>query len=416
MKNIRLHIIKIGICMSKVFLNIIYFFLKCFPCRNKISLLSRQSNRPSIDFELIETEILNRNDKVKVKILCKKLEDSLIERIKYCFYILKCMYHIATSKVCILDGYSIPISILKHKKKLEIIQIWHASGAIKKFGLQSLNKKAGRNQDIAKIMNMHRNYSHVMAPSIETAEFYKEAFGIEESGIFINGLPRLDYLLDEDLKENVIEKFHNEYPQNKNKKTILYVPTFRKNVDNTEFIQKLIKSINLSKYNLIIKLHPLDNSNIEEEYTVNKKYSTYDLLKISDYIITDYSAVAFEASILNKPLYFYVYDIDKYDETSGLNINLFEEINNSTSTNAKEIIKAIENDEYDSEELEKFRTKYMGTNYFNNTSKLVDFIFKYLNGDEKNEEDKKENQEKNKENEKKIKENINEKSKTKLNI
>ena len=412
MKNIRLHIIKIGICMSKVFLNIIYFFLKCFPCRNKISLLSRQSNRPSIDFELIETEILNRNDKVKVKILCKKLEDSLIERIKYCFYILKCMYHIATSKVCILDGYSIPISILKHKKKLEIIQIWHASGAIKKFGLQSLNKKAGRNQDIAKIMNMHRNYSHVMAPSIETAEFYKEAFGIEENRIFINGLPRLDYLLDEDIKE----KFYNEYPQNKNKKTILYVPTFRKNVDNTEFIQKLIKSINLSKYNLIIKLHPLDNSNIEEEYTVNKKYSTYDLLKISDYIITDYSAVAFEASILNKPLYFYVYDIDKYDETSGLNINLFEEINNSTSTNAKEIIKAIENDEYDSEELEKFRTKYMGTNYFNNTSKLVDFIFKYLNGDEKNEEDKKENQEKNKENEKKIKENINEKSKTKLNI
>ena len=48
------------------------------------------------------------------------------------------MYYLATSKVCVLDGYCIPASILKHKKKLKIIQIWHASGAIKKFGYQIL--------------------------------------------------------------------------------------------------------------------------------------------------------------------------------------------------------------------------------------------------------------------------------------
>ena len=136
---------------------------------------------------------------------------------------------------------------------------------------------------------MHKNYNFVVAPSNATAEFYKEAFGIEENRIFINGLPRLDYLIDENLKENKIERFYEEYPEYKNKKTILYVPTFRKGTDNTEYIKKLINSINISKYNLIIKLHPLDNSKIAEEYKVNKKYSTYDLLKISDYIITDYS-------------------------------------------------------------------------------------------------------------------------------
>lgn len=401
MKKLRKQIIRIGICISKVFLNIIYFFLKCIKSKDKVVLLSRQSNKPSIDFEFIEKEILKRNDKIQVKVLCKTLNDGLIDRIKYCFYILKCMYYISTAKVCIVDGYSIPISILKHKKKLEIIQIWHASGAIKKFGLQSLNKKEGRGSSIAKVMDMHKNYSHVMAPSSATAKFYEEAFGIDESKIFINGLPRLDYLLDENLKENKIENFYKEYPQYKDKKTILYVPTFRKDVDNTVYIEKLINSINFSIYNLIIKLHPLDNSKIAEEYKVNKKYSTYDLLKISDYIITDYSAVAFEASILNKPLYFYVYDIDRYGKTRGLNINLFEEINKAASTNAKEIIKVIENDEYDFEELEEFKIKYMGTNYYNNTCKLVDFIFKYLSKDVIYEESK---------------ENVNETSKEELNI
>lgn len=388
MKKIRVHIIRIGIYISKVFLNIIYFFLKWFSTKNKVVLLSRQSNKQNIDFELIEKEIIKRNNKVRVKVLCKTLGENLIERIKYCFYILKCMYHIATSKVCILDGYSIPISILKHKKSLEIIQIWHASGAIKKFGLQSLNKKDGRGKKIAKLMNMHKNYSHVMAPSIATGEFYEEAFGIEKNKIFVNGLPRLDYLLNKELTNNKKEEFYEEYPKCKGKKIILYVPTFRKDTDNTENIQKLINSINFLKYNLIIKLHPLDKSKDIKEYTVNKKYSTYDLLKIADYIITDYSAVAFETSILNKPLYFYVYDIEEYKKMRGLNVDLFKEINSATSTNAKEIIKAIENNEYNFEELKDFRDKYIGIDYYNNTKKIVDFVFKYLNKGVNNEEDK----------------------------
>ena len=57
---------------------------------------------------------------------------------------------------------------------------------------------------------------------------------------------------------------------------------------------------------------------------VDKKYNTFDLLRIADYIITDYSAVAFEASILNKPIYFYVYDIEDYKKTRGLNIDLLD--------------------------------------------------------------------------------------------
>ena len=80
----------------------------------------------------------------------------------------------------------------------------------------------------------------------------------------------------------------------------------------------------------------------------------------------------------NKLLYFYVYDIEEYKKIRGLNVDLFKEINSATSTNAKEIIKTIENNEYNFEELETFRDKYIGKNYYNNTKKLVDFVFKYL--------------------------------------
>lgn len=387
MKKLRTQIIRIGISIAKGFLNIIYFFVKMSPTKNKVVMLSRQSNKPSIDFDLIQKEILARTNEVEIKVLCKILKNNIKERINYCFYILKCMYHIATAKVCILDSYSIPISILKHKKELEIIQIWHASGAIKKFGHQSLNKKEGRGIGIAKIMNMHKNYSHVMAPSKITGKFYSEAFQADKDKIFVNGLPRIDYLLDKELGKEKIESFYKEYPKFKNKETILYVPTFRKDKDCTNIIKELINNINFEKYNLIVKLHPLDKSSEVDEYIVNKKYNTFDLLKIVDYIITDYSAVAFEASVLNKPLYFYVYDINEYKKTRGLNVNLLKEMNNSASTNIKEIIELIENNKYDYQELEEFKNKYMECET-NNTKKLVDFIFKYLDKDVENEENK----------------------------
>lgn len=390
MKKLRTQVIRIGICIGKAFLNVIYFFVKMCPTKNKVVMLSRQSNKKSVDFELIEKEILNRTDNVEVKILCKVLKKDIKERINYCFYILKCMYHIATSRVCILDGYSIPISILNHKKDLEIIQIWHASGAIKKFGYQSLNKKEGRGTEIARIMNMHKNYKHVMAPSKVTASFYEEAFDVERDKIFINGLPRLDYILDENLTKSKIKEFYKEYPKFKdgNKKNILYAPTFRKNSDNINGMEHLKNSINKSKYNLIIKAHPLDKNKIEDEYLINKKYNTYDLLKIADYVITDYSAVAFEASILNKPLYFYVYDIHEYEKARGLNVDLYQEMNSSTNTDIKEIIDLIEDNKYDYNQLEEFRNKYIENNSNNNTDKLVDFIFKYLDKDVDNEKTK----------------------------
>lgn len=397
MKKLYTNIIRLGICLGKLILNLIYFFLKLFPSKNKIVMLSRQSNSVNIDFKYINEEIKKRNSNVEVKILCKIIRKGNIERFKYCFYILKCMYHIATSKVCILDGYSIPISILKHKPDLEVIQIWHASGAIKKFGYQTLNKKEGRGTIIAKIMEMHKNYNHVLAPSKATAKFYEKAFGVKKENLIINGLPRLDYILS---NNNKIQNFYKDYPNYYNKKTILYVPTFRKSSDDIGVIKELEENINFSKYNLIVKLHPLDKRNCSK-YEVNKKYTSYDLLKIADYIITDYSAVAFEASILNKPIYFYLYDIDTYKKSRGLNINLFKEMSNCTSKNMKFIIDSIENNTYDFKQLNKFRLKYMGNDYFNNTEKLVNFIFSFLDGDIKNG---------------KIKNNINEHSKEKLNV
>ena len=156
-----LYIVKLG-------MSFIYFFIKIFPIqKNKVTLLSRQSNEVNVDFDMLLDE-LRKQENIKIVVLCKKIPKKLGKRIGYCFYIIKCLYHIATSKVCVVDGYSIPISSLKHKKQLVIIQIWHAMGAIKQFGKQVLDKQEGSKTIIANIMKMHENYTYVMCTSNAT--------------------------------------------------------------------------------------------------------------------------------------------------------------------------------------------------------------------------------------------------------
>ena len=363
---------KLVIKVAIIVLNIIYLPFKCLKTQHKITYISRQSNTPSIDFKLLNEKMKSVDKNVKQVILTKKIGKSIIRKMNYAFHIFVQMYHIATSKVVVVDTYIIPISVLKHKKELKVIQIWHALGAIKKFGYQVIGKKEGSSQVVANAMKMHRNYDVITCASSVTAKFFSEAFNTDISKIKVLGMPRVDYILKNNRNEEIIRC----NPNYTGKKTILYIPTFRKN--GSIDIGPLVENVDKSKYNLIIKLHPLDNMIVLQEYLVQGEFSTYDLMQFSDYIITDYSATAIEASILQKPLFLYVYDIDEYVETRGLNVNLTQELDSSTYKDIKDILNAIQTDSYDYGKLRKFRDKYVETHTQNNTENICMLIKKYL--------------------------------------
>lgn len=373
---------RVIITIGKLFLNLIYCIMKVMPIKNQIIFISMQSDYPSLDFKLLKDEIETRDSNIKLVFLCKKMESALSKKtdyIKYVFnmigYVLKAMYYLATSKVCITESYCVPISILKHKKNLKIVQIWHSSGAVKKFGYQSLDTEEGKTSNIAKLMCMHKNYDYVIAPSEITKHIFSEAFNIEEEKIEKLGLPRLEYITSK--KYDKSEEFYNNYPELINKKVILYVPTFRKgkNVDLSEILNYPLDE---EEYKLIIKLHPLENANIPDEYKINSKYTSYDLIKIADYIITDYSILSIEASILEKPIFLYLYDIEEYNQNRGLNIDLNKELKTFTSKSFNDIMRKIENNDFDINEIIKYKDKYIEVDTNNTIEKLTDFILNLL--------------------------------------
>ena len=230
-------------------------------------------------------------------------------------------------------------------------------------------------------MCMHKNYDYVLAPSKVTAENYIKAFNVQEENIKYLGMPRIDYLLKTD--DDIKNKIYNLYPNLKEKVNVLYVPTFRKGEKVN--LDEIVEKIDTDKYNLIIKLHPLDlkeyDYKTKEGIIYEKRFKTYDLIKVADKVITDYSSLAMEAGLLNIPIYFYTYDIEKYKEDPGINFDFEnEKIGKYQTTNAQELIELLD-EEYDYGILKDFKEKYISIDLNNVTENISKFIMGLMNNE-----------------------------------
>lgn len=375
-------ILKIGVA----FLNLIYYIYKLIPRNNRIVFVSRQSDEPSLDCELLSKEILKEERKIGIIKEFRCIPDSYVGKIRYVFYMLtRQMYLFATSKVVILDGYCILASVLNHKKDLRIVQMWHAMGALKKFGYAALGNEEGKDPEISKILQMHRNYDYVICSSENCVSYYEEAFRIEKEKMIIASLPRVDLLVDSKKIGFTQEKIYKTYPNLRKKKNILYVPTFRMNAKMQEKVQDLIAKIDLTKYNLIVKLHPLTKENMELGQVLEcEEYSALELLDIADYVISDYSAFIFEVAVAQKPLFLYTFDLEEYIHQRGFFIDYCKEMPSKQYRSASEVSRAIERDEFDMQRIKQFADKYV--EYKSGCSqKLADFICAlYNNGIDEN--------------------------------
>ena len=356
--------------MLKILLGIIYAPLKLLKTKNQIVYLSRQRNEKGIDISLLEKAIDEENPNVKQIFRLKMLDDGFKSKIKYALYIIGDMYYLATSKVAILDTYSVTVSCLKHKKELKVIQMWHALGAIKKFGLQALGTKEGRDESVSRALCMHKNYDYVLSPSAQTAKFYMEAFGVDNSKIKICPMPRVDFITDSKPKTT---EFYSYNPGFADKKIVLYLPTFR---EREAYIAEMLKAefSELDGYKLIISNHPLSKVRTDENYSQNGSFTSFELMKLADIIITDYSACAFEASLLLKPLYFFIPDYNEYMKERGINVHLKEEMPDACFDKADELVKSITSDEYDFNSLYSFRNKYIENTKGSNSQILAKFV------------------------------------------
>ncbi|MBR1763564.1 MAG: CDP-glycerol glycerophosphotransferase family protein [Eubacterium sp.] len=358
----------------RAFLVILYAPIKLLPSKkNKVVFLSRQTNGASLDYRLVQEYLKSRDEGIRIVNICRRYEKGLTEYVVFLINIVRSLYHLSTSGVCVIDGYWPAVSMLRHKKTLTVIEIWHAMGKIKESGYKALGKRSGRNPRVAKAMRMHRNYDVVVAGAKAWNKFYCESFDISEDVLLNCGLPRIDYLLK--TKEENRRKVLSLYPELENKTVLLYAPTFRKGWD-AEW-EDLEKCLDFNRYALIVKAHPNQKLTLTPNCLTCDEFSSAELLSVCDYLITDYSAIAVEGALIDVKTFYYVYDYEEYLENNGLNIDLFKEMPDCVFKDAKALANALEK-EYPISSLEHYKAKYLPENLGTSTKTIGDLIINSL--------------------------------------
>ncbi|MBQ9942614.1 MAG: CDP-glycerol glycerophosphotransferase family protein [Christensenellaceae bacterium] len=343
-----------------------------------VLFLSRQSDQPGLDLKLLADELQRRDGSVRVTFMCRRMGEGGMAMVKTFFVLLGQMRQLARSRVCIVDGYCIPVSILKHKKQLKVLQLWHAMGAVKKFGYQTLDKAGGRSGKMARAMCMHRGYHAVVSGSAAMVPYFAEAFDTPAEKFMPVGMPRIDYLMEN--REVLRECIFAAHPELKagGGRVILYAPTFRREKEEKK-PAALIEALDLSKDRLIVKTHPLRPLSIDDPRVCPvEDFSALELLVAADIVITDYSAISIEAASVGAQVYLYVYDYEEYAENNGMNIDLFAELPGFVFRGADELAAAIAGDAGDSPIQQAFREKYVGNLGGSATAAIAGRILSWL--------------------------------------
>lgn len=305
------------------FFNTVVFrtLYKCFCALklNKKKILFASDSRTSLEgnFQFVYDELLRRRLDYEYRF---SLKSNIREKKSYA-EIVKLAYHLATAKFILLDDFFPEVYPLKIRKHAELIQLWHAVGAFKTFGYSRMGRAGGPSPD----SKNHKNYTKAIVSSKNVAKHYAEGFGIDIDKVAATGIPRTDVFFDQSYQEKVRQAIYDEYPYLKNKKVILFAPTFRGNGQQSAYyplevldLGRLYESLK-DDYVFLFKIHPF----VKNDLTIPYQYSDFfydfssyreinDLLFVTDLLITDYSSVCFEYALLNRPMLFFAFDILDY--------------------------------------------------------------------------------------------------------
>ncbi len=349
---------------------------------NRVTFMTNRSDNLTGNIKAVFYEMTKEPD-IDIKVLCKK--GGVKENLPNLFKFFR-LY--ATSRVVFVDDYYHFISYLKKKDDVKLVQLWHACGAFKTFGFSRL----GRNSDLRQSSPNHRQYDYVIVSSEDVVPYYAEGFGVAMEKVIPLGSPRCDVLKDERQGDIFKRKFYKENPQFKDKKIILFAPTFRGGGMGKGYypaekfdVERFLSQIG-DEWSIAVKMHPyLDERPYVPDKYKNRvadftlKYDINDLLLVTDLLITDYSSVIFEASILNIPMLFFAFDLNEYSSDRDFYCDFASFVPGRIVMSIDELADAVNKEDYRLELVKPFCDRFLGASGGRATVNVVNFTKELLN-------------------------------------
>lgn len=242
-----------------------------------------------------------------------------------------------------ISNYILPTH-MPVREEQTYLQTWHGT-PLKRLGCDI---EEGKSNAMYLVRDIHARYkeegarfSKLISPSRFVTEKLTTAFDLDsraaEDLIIEEGYPRNDYLVTVTAEQ--VEATRRRFSIPPGKKVILYAPTFRddQHASGTGYTLKpdvdfdLLQEHLADEYVILFRPHYLVANKFDFVRfdgfirDVSMVMDINDLYVISDVLVTDYSSVFFDYANLERPVVFYMYDLERYaDELRGFYLDLDE--------------------------------------------------------------------------------------------
>ncbi len=294
-------------------------------------------------------------------------------------------YELAKAEIILMDNVFLPYAYLHKRRGTKVVQLWHGTGTIKKFG-QDTN--TGKLKNLEKRANS--NITHLIVNSPDMKSLYSGAFGVKEENVYAIGLPKSDEFFRrlseiKICKKNPYKKYiYQKYGIPEDKKLILYAPTFRDNKEQNPRLIELLEEMNQNlpeEYCLGLRLHPHVAHSFEKRQLgknicqLSFEQDVNTVLMAADILITDYSSIIFEYCLMKRPMIFYAYDYEEFsDQGRGFYYDYETFVPGPVAHSCREVLDIIRDQGFQQSKVEEFINNHYLYTDGNATERLLELL------------------------------------------
>ena len=376
-------------------IKVLIFLLGKFPPRKNLvifeSFLGKQySDNPRAIYEYMvkfkpEYELYWSYDRRHKKVFENKNVNAVRRfSLKWILIMARSKYWVSNSRL--------PLWIPKPKHTI-YLQTWHGTPLKRLATDMDEVHMPGTNTVMYKenFIKEANKWDYLISPNRYSSDIFKRAFKFNQS-MLETGYPRNDFLINSD--DHTIAGIKESLKLPKDKKVILYAPTWRDNQFYGKGRYKFDLQMDLDRlkqelgdnFVILLRLHYLVAENIDLTahngfvYDCSGHEDIRELYLIADYLITDYSSVFFDFALLQRPMLFFVYDIEEYrDKLRGFYFDFEDKAPGPLLKSTEEIINEVKKIEetgfVPTETTKEFYKKFCSLEDGLATKRVVDQVF-----------------------------------------